>query len=126
MGRPVGSKNKKSIWLLQSLANNGYDYEKMLTKFLSEAARGNQRSYAMAQLLVKMVPYLANMPKTDGGVLAIETLVINRYAGVQPSIAEPIDTDAIADDGDATPEGPDTAPEGIPPLSPATHPINNP
>jgi hypothetical protein len=78
MPRPLGSKNKKSIWLLESLTRNGYDYEKMLTKFLSEAARGNQRSYAMAQLLVKMVPYLAHMPKSDAGTVQIDTLVINR------------------------------------------------
>ena len=79
MSRPLGSKNKKSIYLLQSLANHGYDYEKMLTHFLEQAAKGNQRAYAMAQLLVKMVPYLANMPKSDVGQLQIETLVINRF-----------------------------------------------
>jgi hypothetical protein len=92
MGRPLGSKNKKSVWLLQSLAQNGYDYEKLLVKFLNGAAQGNQRYYAMAQLLVKMVPYLANMPKTDTGVLQIETLVINR---LESKPTQSVDTEAI-------------------------------
>lgn len=79
MGRPKGSVNKKSIWLMESLAEHGYDYEKMLTKFLLKAASGDQVAYGMAQLLVKMVPYLANMPKQDVGQTMIETLVINRF-----------------------------------------------
>lgn len=89
MGRPKGSVNKKSIWLMESLAENGYDYEKMLTKFLLKAAQGDQVAYGMAQLLVKMVPYLANMPKQDTGPLQIETLVINRFEAVkQPEAIE--------------------------------------
>lgn len=78
MGRPLGSRNKKSIWLLQSLAEHGYDYEKMLTRFLEKAAKGDAHAERMAYLLVKMVPYLANTPKTDAGQVQIETLVIAR------------------------------------------------
>src|SRR5258708_1367925 len=79
MGRPKGSVNKKSIWLMQSLAEHGYDYEAMLTKFLAKAAKGDQIAYGMPPLLVKVVPYLANMPKQDAGPMQIDTLVINRY-----------------------------------------------
>lgn len=70
---------------MESLAEHGYDYEKMLTKFLLKAASGDQVAYGMAQLLVKMVPYLANMPKQDTGTLSIDTLVINRYDIKAPS-----------------------------------------
>jgi hypothetical protein len=99
MGRPKGSVNKKSIWLMESLAEHGYDYEKMLTKFLLKAAQGDQVAYGMAQLLVKMVPYLANMPKTDQGTLQIETLVINRFDEVKqsPPLPSPVDTIIIDD-----------------------------
>lgn len=79
MGRPKGSVNKKSIWLLESLAEHGYDYEKMLSKFLEKAARGDQHALQMAHLLIKMVPYLANSPKQDVGPMQIDTLVINRF-----------------------------------------------
>lgn len=88
-GRAKGTPNKKSIWLMESLAQHGYDYEAMLTKFLDKAAKGDQIAYGMAQLLVKMVPYLANMPKTDVGPMQIETLVINRYNLPEPSTANP-------------------------------------
>jgi hypothetical protein len=100
MSRPFGSRNKKSIWLLESLAKSGYDYEKMLTQFLEKAAKGNHTALSMAQLLVKMVPYIANMPKTDQAQVSIDTLVINRYnsvQGVQPTIVGPDSVDTIAD-----------------------------
>lgn len=119
MARPVGSKNKKSVWLLESLAKNGYDYEKMLTGFLEKAAKGNHTALSMAQLLVKMVPYVANMPKTDTAQVSIDTLVINRYDGKEPitvSIAEPIDTEAIAE-----PNNPGALAED-PPISLEDHP----
>ena len=92
MGRPKGSINKKTIWLMESLAEHGYDYEAMLTKFLEKAAKGDQVAYGMAQLLVKMVPYLANMPKQDVGINQIETLVINRYELPAAPDAPAIDT----------------------------------
>ncbi len=79
MGRPKGSVNKKSIWLMESLAEHGYDYEKMLTSFLQKAAKGDRLALDMAHLLVKLVPYLANMPKQDVGLTSIDTLVINRF-----------------------------------------------
>ena len=106
MSRPVGSRNKKSVWLLESLAKNGYDYEKMLTGFLEKAAKGNHTALSMAQLLVKMVPYVANMPKTDQAQVSIDTLVINKYsADAKQSIDTVIE------------------PEGHPPL---TDGLNNP
>jgi len=100
-GRPKGSKNsnRKSIWLLQSLQEHGYDYEKMLTNFLAKAAKGDKMAYDMAALLVKMVPYLANMPKTDHAQVQIETLVINRLdskpSNVLPDGHPPLDAEVI-------------------------------
>ena len=94
-GRPLGSKGKKSIWLLESLAKNGFDYEKMLTGFLEKAAKGNHTALNMAQLLVKMVPYIANMPKTADTMVNIEQLVIARHGDKQAlpeSIVGAIDT----------------------------------
>ena len=64
---------------MESLAEHGYDYEAMLTKFLQKASKGDERAYAMAQLLVKLVPFIANNPKQDVGINQIETLVINRF-----------------------------------------------
>ena len=54
---------KKTIWLLESLQEHGFDFEAVLVKFLDRAAKGDQHALAMAQLLVKMVPHLANAPK---------------------------------------------------------------
>lgn len=103
MGRPKGSVNKKSIWLMESLAENGYDYEKMLTKFLQNAAKGDRLALDMAHLLVKLVPYLANMPKQDVGVNMIETLVINRFDSPKEAIKiEPsIETEIVEPSQDA-------------------------
>ena len=70
---------KKTIWVLESLAAHGYDYEKTLVQFLERAAKGDRVAYAMAELLVKLVPHMANAPKNDAGVNQIETLVINRF-----------------------------------------------
>lgn len=92
MGRPKGSPNKKSIWLMESLAKHGYDYEKVFTKHLQKAATGDRLALDMCHLLVKLIPYLANMPKQDVGISQIETLVINRFDSVKP--AEAIETTA--------------------------------
>ncbi len=99
-GNQEGKKNlgrkkepKKTLWLLESLQAQGFDYEKTLVKFLDKAAKGDRHALDMAHLLVKMVPHIANAPKQDVGINQIETLVINRYdAGVLP---QPIETDLI-------------------------------
>lgn len=70
-GKP--KQSRRTIWLLESLKENGYDYERMLVKFLKE---GN---FKMAELLVRMVPHIANAPKQDIALDGVETLVINRY-----------------------------------------------
>jgi len=94
-GRAKGTPNKKTIWLLESLTEHGYDYEKMLTTFLDKAAKGDRHALDMAHLLVKMVPYLANAPKADQAVVQIDKLVINRIAhqpeGNPPSIETTIE-----------------------------------
>jgi hypothetical protein len=92
MGRPKGSVNKKSIWLMESLVQHGYDYEKMLTSFLQKAAKGDRLALDMAHLLVKLVPYLANMPKTDTGTLQIDTLVINRFDAPAVAVPDSVET----------------------------------
>lgn len=97
MGRPKGSVNKKSIWLMESLAQHGYDYEKMLTSFLQKAAKGDRLALDMAHLLVKLVPYLANMPKQDVGINQIDTLVINRYELPAAPRADVVDTEAVTE-----------------------------
>src|SRR5260221_446152 len=73
-------------------------------------------------MLVKMVPYLANMPKQDVGMTQIDTLVINRYTiDSSPLVSTQVDDinryelmqghkDAIAEPIDA-----ELAPEGTPP-----------
>jgi|WetSurMetagenome_2_1015567.scaffolds.fasta_scaffold1480757_1 hypothetical protein len=76
-GKPKQS-SKRTIWLLESLKENGYDYEKMLVKFLKDG------DIKMAELLVKMVPHIANAPKQDVDLNGVETLVINRYIEPKP------------------------------------------
>lgn len=83
-GRKKGERARKTVWVLQSLAEHGYDYEKMLVGFLNKAATGDKVAYDMAALLVKLVPHLANAPKHDVGVAHIETLVINRIERPKP------------------------------------------
>lgn len=77
-------ESRKTIWLMESLAEHGYNYEAMLVKFLDKAAHGDKMAYDMAALLVKLVPHLANAPKNDVNVNQIETLVINRFDSKEP------------------------------------------
>jgi hypothetical protein len=72
-------ESKKTIWLMESLQEHGYNYEAMLVGFLQKAAKGDRLALDMAHLLVKMVPHMANAPKQDVGQTMIETLVINRF-----------------------------------------------
>jgi hypothetical protein len=85
-------ESKKTIWLMESLQEHGFDYEAVLVKFLNLAAKGDRHALDMAHLLVKMVPHMANAPKQDVGVSQIETLVINRFDTVK--IPPTIDTTA--------------------------------
>lgn len=85
-GNQLGKKNlgrkresPKTIWVLESLKANGFDYEKTLVKFLELAAKGDRHAYAMAELLIKLVPHLANAPKAERPMTNIETLVIHRH-----------------------------------------------
>ena len=100
-GNQLGKKNlgrrkdtKKTIWLMESLAEHGYNYEAMLVSFLQKAAKGDRLALDMAHLLVKLVPHLANAPKQDVGTTQIETLVINRFDS--PVKQDVIDTSAEA------------------------------
>lgn len=98
-GNQLGKANKgrskvsrKTVWVLESLQEHGFDYEAVLVKFLNRAAQGDRHALDMAHLLVKLVPYLANAPKSDAGQTQIETLVINRFDA--PRTAPAIDTTA--------------------------------
>jgi hypothetical protein len=81
-GKPKQS-SKRTIWLLESLRENGYDYEKMLVKLLRSS---DPHDLKLAELLIRMVPHIANAPKQDVSIDGVETLVINRY--VKPSDTE--------------------------------------
>lgn len=83
-GRVKGEASKKTIWLLESLTEHGFDYEAMLVKFLAKAAQGDTHALNMSHLLVKLVPHLANAPKNDYNVNQIDTLVINRFEAKEP------------------------------------------
>lgn len=97
-GRPK-SDSPKTIWLLQALASNGVNLQDLLAKSILKAAKGDRQAMDFAHLLTKMLPLVANAPKTDVMVNQIDTLVINRYdksmpvelAGGSPSI----DTEVI-------------------------------
>lgn len=81
-------ESKKTIWLMESLAEHGYNYEAMLVSFLQKAAKGDRLALDMAHLLVKLVPHMANAPKQDVGINQIETLVINRFEAVKRDVIE--------------------------------------
>ena len=97
-GRPRGTRNKKTIWILESLQEHGYNYEAMLVKFLDRAAKGDRVALEMAHILVKLVPHLANAPKSDHQINQIETLVINKYDTPKPQIDASTVVDTTATD----------------------------
>ena len=108
-GNQLGKANKgrrrespKTVWILQSLMEHGFDYEAVLVKFLNKAATGDRHALDMAHVLIKLVPHLANAPKNDAGVTQIETLVINRFDGAKalesnarPVVDEPTETTVV-------------------------------
>ena len=100
-GNPYANNRKgktkdqsKSIWLLESLQAHGFDYEAVLVKLMAKATKGDRHALDMAHLLVKMVPYIANAPKTDHAVVEIDTLVINR---LDSPVKQSIDATVIPD-----------------------------
>jgi len=111
-GNKLGTANKgrkkdqsKTIWLLNSLKDHGFDYERMLVKFLDKASKGDRHALEMAHLLIKMVPHIANAPKQDAGTTTIDTLVINKFDGSQAErITGPaVDADIVSESKDAEP-----------------------
>lgn len=82
LGRSNRGKKKqsrKTIYMLESLLEHGYDFESTLVKMLNKAAQGDPQAYAMAQLLVKLVPSIAHAPRSADTVTNIEQLVIARF-----------------------------------------------
>lgn len=110
-GNQLGKQNlgrrkesQKTIWLLESLTEHGFDYESVLVKFLGLAAKGDRHALEMCHLLVKMVPHLANAPKNDAGTTQIDTLVINRFdTKDKPLIASTIEGELVEDDKPSLP-----------------------
>jgi hypothetical protein len=84
-GKPK-QPSKRTIWLLESLKENGFDYEKVLARLLRS---GKPEDMKLAELLVRMVPHIANAPKQDINLDGIETLVINRYLEPKQEKEEP-------------------------------------
>ena len=82
-GRPK-SDSPKTIWLLQSLAANGVDLQSLLAKSILKASKGDRQAMDLAHLLTKLLPLVANAPKSDAGTVQIDTLVINRYDKDKP------------------------------------------
>ena len=81
-GKANAGKKKesaKTIWLLQSLTENGVDLQALLAKSIMKAAKGDRQAMDLAHLLTKLLPLVANAPKSDAGMVQIDTLVINRY-----------------------------------------------
>lgn len=105
-GNQLGKKNlgrrkesPKTIWVKEALEANGYSFEKTLVGFLEKAAKGDRLAYAMAELLIKLVPHLANAPKAERPIAQIETLVIHRH---DPARLTPpsVETTAVESEGD--------------------------
>jgi hypothetical protein len=105
-GNQLGKKNlgrrkesPKTIWVKEALEANGYNFERTLVGFLDKAAKGDRHAYAMAELLIKLVPHLANAPKAERPITNIETLVIHRHdparAVTPPAVA--VDAEVIAE-----------------------------
>lgn len=69
----------KTIWLLQSLAENGVNLQSLLASSILKASRGDRQAMDLAHLLTKLLPLVSNAPKQDVGMTQIDTLVINRY-----------------------------------------------
>ena len=78
-GKPKQS-SKRTLWLLESLQEHGFDYEAVLVKALKAG------DFKLAELLVRMVPHIANAPKQDITLDGVETLVINRYVKPDDSV----------------------------------------
>jgi hypothetical protein len=86
----------KTIWLLQSLAENGVNLQELLAKSLIKASQGDRQALELSHLLAKFLPHVVNAPKADHAQVQIETLVINRLErpageGHPPSIETTIE-----------------------------------
>jgi hypothetical protein len=108
-GNQLGKANKgrkketpKTVWLLQSLQENGVNLQELLAKSILKASHGDRQAMDLAHLLAKLIPHVANAPKNDVGTMEIETLVINRFeAGKEAPKLEPpaVETEIIQDEG---------------------------
>lgn len=86
----------KTIWLLQSLAENGVNLQSLLASSIIKASHGDRQAMDLAHLLTKLLPLVSNAPKQDVGMTQIETLVINRYDAAQtPQIEPAIETELV-------------------------------
>lgn len=92
-GNSYGSNRKgkmkdhsKTIWLLDSLRQNGVDFEHILAVEMLKAVKGDRDAREMVAILSKFVGHMANAPKQDVGINQIDTLVINRIEASKPQV----------------------------------------
>lgn len=99
-GRKKGTKNRSTVWVLESLRAHGVDYEKMLADALKQIAQPipkgldtnelhaflAQRDSALEILdrLAKLAPHIANKPKEHVGLEGVDELVISPYQENKP------------------------------------------
>lgn len=96
-------ESPKTIWVKEALEANGYNFEHTLVGFLERAAKGDRLAYAMAELLIKLVPHLANAPKAERPITNIETLVIHRHDPARAVPAQVVDTTATETQAEGDP-----------------------
>lgn len=78
-GRVKGSRNKTTVWVLESLKKRGVDYEKMLADALKAAVAGDPFSLELLDRLIKLAPHIANKPKETVGMEGVDGLIVERY-----------------------------------------------
>lgn len=99
-GRKKGTKNRSTVWVLESLRKHGVDYEKMLADALKIIARPAPRGMTTDEMhvffaerdsalevldrLAKLAPHIANKPKEIVGLEGVDDLVISPYEEKKP------------------------------------------
>lgn len=83
-GKKKGHKMKTpTVWMLESLAKRGYNFEKELVGALNEAKNGDDkirgRALDLLDRLIKLAPHIANRPKETVGLEGVENLVIKDF-----------------------------------------------
>jgi len=80
-GKPKGALNKETLWINETLANNGFDYDLELVKALKA------RDFPMLDRLIKLAAHIANKPKERIEIAGIDELIINKYENQSDKLA---------------------------------------